>query len=49
VKLERDKMAEDPSIRNLTTLSVTKNRPAGNTGYAGSLVFNPDSFTLNEL
>ena len=49
VKLERDKMAEDPSVRNLTTLSVTKNRPAGNTGYAGSLVFNPDSFTLNEL
>ncbi len=49
VKLERDKMSEDPHVRNLTNLTVTKNRPAGNTGYAGSLTFNPDSFTLNEL
>jgi twinkle protein len=48
VKLERDKMNEDPVVRNTTTLLVTKNRPAGNTGRGGHLFFDADSFTLSE-
>lgn len=48
VKLERDKMATDEEERNTTTLLVTKNRPAGSTGYAGKLFFDPDTFTLSE-
>jgi twinkle protein len=48
VKLERDKMSEDDEDRNTTKLLVTKNRPAGTTGHAGSLSFDSDSFTLKE-
>lgn len=48
VKLERDKMTEDDDERNTTKLIITKNRPAGSTGYAGSLHFDADSFTLRE-
>jgi twinkle protein len=48
VKLERDKMSEDDDDRNTTKLLVTKNRPAGTTGHAGSLTFDADSFTLKE-
>jgi len=48
VKLERDKMTEDEDERNTTKLLVTKNRPAGTTGHAGSLSFDGDSFTLKE-
>jgi replicative DNA helicase len=48
VKLERDKMSEDDDDRNTTRLLVTKNRPAGTTGHAGSLTFDGDSFTLKE-
>lgn len=48
VKLERDKMTEDDEERNTTKLIITKNRPAGSTGHAGSLSFDPDSFTLSE-
>lgn len=48
VKLERDKMAEDDDARNTTTLLLTKNRPAGTTGHAGTLVFDAESFTLSE-
>jgi len=48
VKLERDKMSEDDDDRNTTKLLVTKNRPAGTTGHAGSLTFDGDSFTLKE-
>ena len=48
VKLERDKMTEDEDERNTTSLLITKNRPAGSTGFAGKLYFNADSFTLSE-
>jgi hypothetical protein len=41
-------MTEDDDERNTTKLLVTKNRPAGTTGYAGSLHFDGDSFTLKE-
>jgi twinkle protein len=48
IDLERDIMATDEDTRNTTTLSVTKNRPVGTTGYAGQLTFDSDSFMLHE-
>jgi len=48
VRLARDKMSPDPSLKNLMTVSVTKNRPVGDTGFGGQLRFDPDSFTLAE-
>jgi hypothetical protein len=41
-------MTEDEDERNTTSLLITKNRPAGSTGFAGKLYFNADSFTLTE-
>lgn len=46
--LTRDHMNPDPEIRNVTKISVSKNRPIGPTGYGGSLRFDPDKFTLAE-
>lgn len=48
VDLQRDKMAENAEDRNTTRLLVTKNRPVGPTGYAGQLLFDPNTFTLKE-
>jgi len=48
VRLERDKEATDMTERKTTTLRITKNRPVGNVGYAGQLLFDADSFTLSE-
>ena len=48
VKLQRDTQTEDTDLGNQTTLTILKNRPVGNTGYAGVLQFNPDTFTLTE-
>lgn len=48
IKLQRDKMSQDDDERNTTQLLVVKNRPTGSTGYAGQLLFNPDTFTLTE-
>lgn len=48
VKLERDKEATNPDERNTTRLTIVKNRPTGNTGYAGALTFDQSSFTLSE-
>lgn len=48
VKLERDKQSTDDDSRNTTTLTILKNRPVGNTGFAGQLLFKPSSFTLEE-
>lgn len=48
IRLERDKMAQDETLRNTTKLLVTKNRPTGRTGYGGSLIFDNQSFTLSE-
>jgi len=47
--LSRDREAEDEQERNTTTLKVEKNRPCSEEGYAGSLRFNMDTFTLQEL
>jgi hypothetical protein len=49
IDLSRDKEAEDDQERNTTTLKVEKNRPCSEEGYAGSLRFNMDTFTLQEL
>ena len=48
VKLERDQQSTDDDERNTTTLTVLKNRPVGNTGFAGQLLFDPSSFTISE-
>lgn len=48
IDLTRDHMNPDPEVSNITTLSVSKNRPTGSTGYAGKLRFDPMSFTLEE-
>lgn len=49
IDIQRDHMNPDPDVRNVTKLSVSKNRPVGKSGYGGSLVFNPSSFTLEEV
>lgn len=48
IDLERDKEADDLLDRNTTRLVVKKNRPCGLEGEAGELVFDGETFTLNE-
>lgn len=48
IDLTRDHMNPDADIRNTTRLSVSKNRPTGQTGFGGTLRFDPESFTLEE-
>lgn len=48
VELQRDLESDDPVVKNTTNLIIRKNRPVGPLGYAGSLLFDPDSFTLSE-
>ena len=43
IDAKRDVMAEDPTVRNTTVLTVSKNRFCGKTGYAGSYLF--DQYT----
>jgi len=49
VKLVRDKEAMDEVDRNTTEIISTKNRPTAYTGPVGQLMFNPDTFTLEEI
>lgn len=49
INLERDKDAKEPQERNTTYLHVEKNRPTGEVGQAGKLLFNTDSFTLRSV
>jgi len=49
VKLSRDKMSTDEDVKNTTTLTVVKNRPTSYTGYAGQVIFDPETFTLEEV
>ncbi len=49
IDLYRDKEAEDPWDRNITQLTVQKNRPCSEEGPAGRLMFNPQTFILKEL
>lgn len=48
VQLIRDPMDENPQVRNTTKLMIKKNRFSGKTGFAGNLLFNPETFTLTE-
>jgi len=48
IDMERDKEADDLLDRNTTHLYVKKNRPCGLEGPAGELLFDLDSFTLEE-
>lgn len=45
----RNLIDPNPVIRNTTNLVISKNRFSGKTGPAGSLVFNPTTYTLNEV
>lgn len=45
----RDLVNSDPVIRNTTSLTVSKNRFSGRTGPAGTLLFDPVTYTLQEI
>ncbi len=45
IDLERDHLSEDPVVRNTLNLRVSKNRPIGETGPAGSLIFDSKTHT----
>jgi len=49
IDLYRDKESEDFSERNTTHLRVEKNRPCSDEGAAGTMLFDPMSFTLQEI
>jgi twinkle protein len=48
IDLHRDITNVDPSVRNTTVFTISKNRFCGKTGYAGKAVFDPVSYTLSE-
>lgn len=48
IDLQRDIKAADETVRNTTLLTVSKNRFAGKTGPAGSLIFKPETYMLEE-
>jgi hypothetical protein len=48
VELQRDMENDDPITGNTTHLVMKKNRPVGTMGHCGSLLFNPDTFVLEE-
>ena len=48
IDLYRDHMAEDPKVRNTSKLYVSKNRPVGTTGFGGELLFDTETFKLEE-
>lgn len=49
VDLQRDKDAEDFEDRNTTKMIIQKNRPTSEEGFAGEMLFNPETFTLTPL
>jgi len=49
VHLDRDVSADNDFVRNIARVTIKKNRPTGRTGPAGKLIFNPETFMLNEL
>lgn len=49
ILLSRDKMAEDPVVRNTTMISVPKNRVCGLTGSAGGVYYDNGTHTLHNL
>lgn len=49
IKINRDKNAKDAFVRNVTTVSVEKNRFCGRTGPGGFLYYEPDTGRMREL
>jgi twinkle protein len=49
IHLNRDHTSEDETTRNVTYLTIRKNRFAGRTGPAGKLLFDPNTFTVSEI
>jgi len=49
IDLNRDLTSPDPAVRNITNLTVSKNRFSGMTGPAGKLRFNPITYMLEEV
>ena len=49
VRLDRDKEAEDVQDRNTTQLVIEKNRPTSEEGKAGAMLFNTNTFTMEEI
>lgn len=48
INLYRDRVEDDPILRNTTNLVIEKNRHASTTGPAGAVFFNPETFTLSD-
>lgn len=48
INMFREREAADDLIRNTTKFSIEKNRTVGITGPAGSIYFNPHTFTLSD-
>lgn len=48
IDLTRDIQSADPIVRRTMHLMVSKNRFCGRTGPAGTLLFNPETYTLSE-
>jgi twinkle protein len=48
IDLARDIKSADPVVRRTTHLTISKNRFCGRTGPAGTLLFNPETYTLSE-
>ena len=49
ILLKRDKLAEDPVVRNTTNAQVTKNRVCGLTGPAGGAYYDNQTHTMHDL
>lgn len=49
ITLERNSMSDDPIVRNTTKVAVAKNRFNGQTGPAGSLVYDMQTGRMNEV
>jgi nitrogen regulatory protein PII-like uncharacterized protein len=49
ILLRRDKMAENPLVRNITWIDVPKNRVCGITGPCGGVYYENDTHTLHNL
>lgn len=49
IDLKRDLTNADPAVRNITELTVSKNRFSGKTGPAGKLRFDPHTYMLEEV
>jgi len=48
IDLSRDIKSADPIVRRTTHLMISKNRFCGRTGPAGTLLFDPETYTLSE-